>query len=216
MITRRQSTILMFGAAFSAAFGKKISSANPLLLFILRFFFGRAVQTGIRASSRMFIGRGVARLTIGGSGKIIRVGRASAMGMALAPEKAWTQEFVERGLEELLWQAVDIEPVLDEEVKIPDNSAVYRQSDEEENSVEIGITNPTQDVQFVTVTCYLYDIDAGVVDFKYQDMFVGGIPPNDTVYTELILLPLPHTGRKVLVVEQRNFDTRVSDVFFVV
>ena len=216
MITRRQSTILLFGAAFSAAFGKKLSRANPLIVFILRFFFGQAVRTGIRAIARRLIGRGVARISRKGSSKLARIGHASAMGLALAPEKAWTQEFVERGLEELLWQAVDIEPVLDEEVKISDTSAVYRQSDNEENSIRIGVTNPTRDGQFVIITCYLYDIDAGIVDFKYQDKFVGIIPPNDTLYTELVLSPLPHTGRKVLVVKQPNFDTRVSDVFFVV
>lgn len=87
--------------------------------------------------------------------------------VANAPERErkWTNEFVQMGLEELVFQSLDIQPAeAGEDIRIPDGAPVYKIDDQESTQLEIEVENRSDELQVAEITLYLYDIDAGLVD----------------------------------------------------
>jgi len=194
---------------------------NPFVLF-LRFLFGMAVRSGARSGLRL-LGRGM----IGRSGRsrlIARNGRevtrttSQAAMIATAPEqeRKWTKEFIETGLEEMIFQTLDIPSLgTDEDIEIPDGAPVYEIENQQSARLAIEVENRSSKLQIAEITLYLYDIDAGLVDTKYPYIFAS-IEANTLQRFDIDLRPLKYQGRKTICVKQTGFEGRISPLIYVV
>lgn len=189
------------------------ATANPLIWFGLRFIFGRGLRSALRLpfkSLKKNGGRAIRRLK---NGRVARVGVGAAV--ATAPQTGWTQEFVLAGLEEMMWQKINPQPLEGDFVEIPEGAFVLDRQRDSGNIIRIEIENKTDERLSAILNCFLYDIDSGVVEFKFQDIFVGGIHPRQNVFASIPLVPIPEPGRKILAIKHESTGIEVSDVFFV-
>lgn len=220
ILSRRKIVQGLMTAATALAFPmlpKNRAHANPLFMFVLRFLFGQAFRRGAtRLLSRNLLGRGGSRVLSVQRGRAIRsASRAELLENASHRERRWTGQFIASGLEEVVWQAITVEPAsANEEIEIPANAPVYKISESKNAVVEIFVKNISNIDSVIDITMYLYDIDAGIVDQKYP-YISAFVRANTNQRFNVSLHPLNHTGRKVLCVEQKQVDGRVSDIIYV-
>lgn len=222
MISRR-SLLLSIPLTGIFFIGKKLN-ATPLHIagLILRFFFSFAVRgaarNGLRLLSRKLIGRGgrARYLKRKGSLGARTVSRSSMLATAPHNEQKWTQEFVQMGLEELVFSVLDIETAeANEDIRIPKNAPVYELDNQDSSFIEIEVENRLNELQVAEITLYLFDVDAGLVDTRYPFIFAS-VKAMGTQKYKVDLKPLKYQGRKVIVVKQEGFEGRISPVIYFV
>lgn len=220
MIARRR-VLLSFTAWLSGFALTKQTRANPILLF-LRFLFSVGVRagarSGLRALGRQSVGRSGSSRIIGRSGRRFVRSRShkEAMQSASKKEQGWTREFVEQGLEEIVFEAISGEISLsDDEIEISSDAPIYDVGNVAKSYVKIEVSNPSNSLQSVNITLYLYDVDAGLVDQKYKGL-AAILGARSTETFKVDLNPLDHRGRKVLCIAQEGFQVRVSPIIYVV
>lgn len=197
------------------------TNANPIG-FILRFAFMNALRSGIRSVPRTMslrlLGRGRgARLSAVSRGRPIRtVPRAELLEQASPRERRWTKEFLSVGLEELVMSGLDA-TILGEgnRIAIPEDAPVYDLNNEPLPEVDILIKNRSDSIYTTSITAYLYDIDAGIVEEKFLPL-IATVRSNSTRRFSLELDRLKYTGRKVLVVKQPQVRGQVSPLIYVI
>ena len=185
-------------------------SAHALLPILLRVFLSGMVRAGSRSAAKRLVSRGVS--SSAASRPVVRSGASVARTNPQAPRgknkklPAALQLVVEEAVSQIVSTSVA------SSYDVPKSAPICIVG-EKRISFEIYAENQSSVGQPFELNFYLYDIDAREVESVIQGPF-GYLQPDDRIESILYIPEMLYPGRKVLVTNQDNTDTRTSDVFY--
>lgn len=228
MINRRIFIRILLMLPFISIFPRKAIAFWPLALRIL---LRGVIRAGARSAARRLILRGASKAATRGivrraakgivRNPVIRSGRKIRRHSLRAPKgrkkKLPTplRMVVKETIKNLLPKSgPNAYAAESNSFEVPNNAPMYVVG-EKKVKFEIVATNQSNSYQPCKLDFFLYDIDADEVECVIKGPF-GYLEPNISFNADLYIPEMLYPGRKILITEQNNTDTRTSEVFYII